>query len=366
LRILVVGSLLAGSSGHGVALAAKETGPVTVHVAITDVQGNPIAGLTTTDIEVWGDGEPVQVRRVGPAQPLSLVVLLDVTSSMSSVMVPFVWDGTYEGGRLKVSGTRAPDRPVDLFLKPIQEGLLAARVATDRVRFGTITAEPRFSPGFRTDRATLLADARELLRVPDSERYGPSPIWDAVGHAVTSLESEPGQRAVLLVTDGYSTGNHLSLRDVINQAVRVGVSVLVIHEWPRFSGRGGRIADSTVNPWMIISNPFGNPPNVTLRQLAAGTGGFYFVDGYRQDQPDLGELLKRTVDLLHRTYAITFESGYHLASGRRPDVRLSSDGLVRSQGIDNQKPPVSGLLGIVSGVPQLESSEPKSDRPHRH
>ena len=366
LRILVVGSLVAGSSGRGDAPAAKETGRVTMHVAITNVQGSPISGLTTADIEVWGDGERVEVHGIGPAQPLSLVVLLDATSSMSSVMVPFVWDGTYEGGRLKVSGTRGPDRPVDLFMKPIQEGLLSARAATDRMRFGTVTRQPRFSPGFRTDRATLLADAREVLRVPDSERYGPSPVWDAVGHAVTSLESEPGQRAILVVTDGYSTGNRVGLGDVISQAVRAGVTVFVIHEWPRLAGRGGRIADSTANPWMIINNPFGDPPNVTLRQLAVGSGGSYFVDGYRSDQPDLSELLKRTVDSLHRTYAITFESGYHLASGRRPDFRLSSGGLLRAQRIENRQPPVPGLFGIVSAVPQSDRNKPKSNRPYRH
>jgi hypothetical protein len=59
---------------------------------------------------------------------------------------------------------------------------------------------------------------------------GPSPVWDAVDSAVIALESEAGRRAIILLTDGRSTGNTRSLDQAILHANAAGVAVFVVSE----------------------------------------------------------------------------------------------------------------------------------------
>lgn len=85
-------------------------------------------------------------------------------------------------------------------LKPdyqsINDLLLAQFRATDRVRIASFGQRITMSPEFTADRAVARRFLREALAPPEVERSGPSPIWDAVDAAITTLEPEQGRRVM--------------------------------------------------------------------------------------------------------------------------------------------------------------------------
>jgi hypothetical protein len=212
--------------------------------------------------------------------PLTGVVLLDVTWTTANAMAPFVQDGSHDdqGNPVLRSGSRLPHRPLDLFMPGLQE-LFRNLQPGERLRLGVVARRIRLSAGFDGDQSALASQARKLLNVRDDERYGPTPLWDAVDEATTALTTEPGRLAVLLVTDGLSTGNRHSLADVTKRAIEAHVCVHIVHEVPGSASPNAHSGDETGNPWMMFpSNPFTGQPQVLLKELADATGGAYLGD----------------------------------------------------------------------------------------
>jgi hypothetical protein len=216
-------------------------------------------------------------------RPLSIVLLVDVTSSVSDAMAMLVVSRDPDGN---LRGVKGPMSPRDLFVRAIEKGFIANLHPADRVCLGTIARTVHLSPACMADRAALGEEMVRMLDVPDGVRSGPSPLWDAVDAAVDVLEREPGRRAVVLLTDGLSTGNRRSLTTVLDHAVRSQVSVSVVAEWfgaprpQRISFRGGvGSSDSTASPWRMMVWPFGNSPDANLRRLASATAGVFVADG---------------------------------------------------------------------------------------
>jgi Ca-activated chloride channel homolog len=217
-------------------------------------------------------------RHPQAAGGLLLVVLLDATWTVAHIMAPFVWDGSRSefSGPIFTSGRRLPHRPEDLFGVGLRDGLLPSLQPGDRVRLGTISRQLRLSDWFPGDSTAFRAAARQVLSVPDDDRYGPSPIWDGVDDALTILEREPGDRAIVLVTDGMPTGNKVGLSSIRRRAADLGIPIFVLHQVQALQGRGFHWEDLTGNPWMLLSNPLGDSAAAMLRSLADSSGGAYF------------------------------------------------------------------------------------------
>jgi hypothetical protein len=273
----------------------------------------PVTPVEANAIEVLVNGAPARVGALTPDRdPLSLAVVVDVTQSMSEVMVSFVWDPRFSwNGRGDVSapnppGTRAPDSPRALFLDPIRLGLLRQLRPGDRVSIATVSKGRDPGSPFAVDRQVIFDAARRALSPPTADRYGPSPIWDATDAAITSLESEPGRRVVVLITDGLSTGNRLGVDAVIDHAWRSSTAIFVVAEasgLPRSPG-GWVLGDSTRATWTMISFPFGNSPIGTLARLAEATGGTLAIDGLRST-PDPRRRLDAIMRIVHGSHLMT-------------------------------------------------------------
>jgi hypothetical protein len=98
----------------------------------------------------------------------------------------------------------------------------------DSALIGVTTSRVAFGPATRTSATDLIADWRRLLTFPASERFGPSPLFDALDAAVSRVRNLPGPRAVVLWTDGRPTGNVLGAEEVGARAADAGVSLNVI------------------------------------------------------------------------------------------------------------------------------------------
>ena len=244
----------------------------TVAVSVEDVGGRLVEGLTAADFSVQVDGQSVTVEKATLySADLSLAVLLDLTTSAA-------WPGA------------APPASVEQTVGDHVLALLGADVA---VLVGSFGRSVRWSGEFSTDRSEQRRRLRSALSLPQSERTGPSPVWDAVHDALLVLQSRPGRHAVLLVTDGQATGNRLGLADVADKAIAAAVTINIV-----FTGPSGLISQTRDLSASVR-------PDRALVQLANGTGGYY------SPKPPSQRLETAPVDALRKA-ATAMRSVYRL------------------------------------------------------
>lgn len=137
------------------------------------------------------------------AGPLSLVLLLDASFSMT----PFAL---------------ADDERFPALLSALDREL----ASDDAAAVGCVTDRTVVSPF--VPRGSLLDEWKLLAQAPPAERFGPSPLWDALDAAVSAVATRDGTRSVVLWTDGQPTGNKLGLDEVTARARAAGVSLYAI------------------------------------------------------------------------------------------------------------------------------------------
>ena len=112
--------------------------------------------------------------------------------------------------------------------KRIVQWVVAELKPADQLRVGLLTEGRRLTRPFEShELGTLWPDVITKASVPDAERFGASPLWDNLDAVVRAIAQDPGRRAILILTDGRSTGNHISVHTLIADATAFGVSI-----WP--------------------------------------------------------------------------------------------------------------------------------------
>jgi hypothetical protein len=195
---------------------------------------------------------------------LTVVLLLDVSGSVSHLALPI--DSRFaQVFNAFAQGLRPEDRA-------------AVGVVADGVRFGKLTSNVR----------ELAASARDLLQVPDAARLGPSPLWDAIDASITLVSADPaGRPAVVLFSDGKSTGNTHGLDEVTRRAVQLHVAVSAVVEGPSSA--------------LLARSLLPLDPADLIDRLAQATGGRRLLDrptDPRQRNP--GPLISIVMDGLHQ------------------------------------------------------------------
>ena len=250
-----------------------------------------VTGLTRDDFEIVAGGaaRPVESFAAGKEQPLSLVLLLDVSVSMEFMVERKVLRGRHREvvrGSARAGGSRA--------------GRLLREADRDRpaARRQPAGAPRRRPHGARSARRGYL---------------GPSPIWDAVDAAVAALAQASGRRAVLLVTDGRATGNRPGPEESGARAIAAGVTVNVVGEDWEMTLRQDATTGVRVRP------------GVALEWIANATGGLYVQDSATPTAP--GPILERLLGDLHERYTLGFTAPARDGSAHPLDVRVKRPGL---------------------------------------
>lgn len=257
-------------------------------VAVEHATRGVLTDLTRGDFQLRADGVGRPIVFFSAAdQPLTMVLLIDNSSSMTS--------------RVPVGVLRT------IFYQTFLPGLKPG----DRMRVSGVAGRSGLSSTFTGDRRVLIETINAALSIPDAERFGPSPIWDAVDSAITSLAGEPGRRVILLLTDGRSTGNHSSFSDVVGRAMAEGIMVNIVGKDTQevvFQERGGMVVRGDAE--------------VALKALTDLTGGLFRSDNRvrvvsarspdgsvlpdRSPDSNFGRLLSRVMTELHQLYTIGF------------------------------------------------------------
>jgi len=270
---------------------------VRVFVTVTDKDGHMATTLGRDDFEVRDEGKPQPITAFdNAAQPVRLVVMLDVSGSME--------------GNLSL-------------LRAASDALFARLGHGDVVRVGSFGFEVTVSPRFTDDAGALRAELpREIA--PDA----PTPLWRAVDTAFSALAGErdkEGRAVVLVLSDGKDSGpisfreHYISQADVIDRARREDVMVYGIG----LHSRSSRRAPPGIGPGGLQAALMADLPDPGLALVAQHTGG-----GYIEIRPnqDLGAAFAGVIDELHSQYLLGFTPPKHDGKVHDIDVRVKGHG----------------------------------------
>ena len=206
--------LLAGAGALASYAAPQSVRSGSIEIVVQQPDRTFVTTVAPADLQMAIGGTPVAVDRVERvSEPVSVVVLVDLSLSATT------W-----------APNRLPD-PADPrgMVAAIEREFARKLPPSDRARVGWFAGSTiRVDSTFRSDRAALATAVGELLirQGPSHvDAFGPSPMADAVSSVVELFREERGRRAILLISDGESSANHISLQDAALRASNARVAV---------------------------------------------------------------------------------------------------------------------------------------------
>jgi VWFA-related protein len=239
LAVLATGESLEDAQilAPGIISERVEVNLVEVYAVVTDQEGKLATDLTVEQFRLKRGRREVPIERFALADEVPLVLGLIVDSSES--MYP-----------LMVETRRAAGQFFSSTLKESDRGFL--------VDFDT---KPRMAQGLTGELDVLLRGLREL------RPGGATAIYDATVFSLSQFESEPGRRALVLLTDGRDYGSRFSTRRCVQEARRLGVPLYVI-----VLNNLGLMP----NAWKMDTPQKPPPVDTNLETLSLQTGGRLF------------------------------------------------------------------------------------------
>jgi Ca-activated chloride channel family protein len=239
--------------------------------------GRLVPDLPREAFEIRDSGKPTPVTFFSSeVQPLTVALLVDMSGSMLGGFLR-VREGT-----LKFIEALAPD---------------------DRLRIGSFGVEIALSPH-------LTGDKRILERVAREELWpgGGTPMWSAANAGMQSLKDEPGRRVILILTDGFDTGE--------------------LSGWRGSGGEVNRIAERENFMFYAIGVESLMPLQAELVSLTDETGGGHFTVSATQD---LGAVFQRVAEELRHQYVLGFTPAVLDGREHRLEVRAGPGTTVRAR-----------------------------------
>jgi VWFA-related protein len=171
---------------------------IELYTNVVDGGGRPVEGISSGDLQVFEDGVRQSVRLVERVQntPLKLVTLIDNSASMQPEM-----EATEQAA---VQFLRHTLKPGD------QAGVI------------TFNRSPRVAVGLTGDLGVLEEGLSGLMAEEETSLY------DSLIFSLYYLGGTSGQRAVLLLSDGFDRTSSFRFEDALECARRAGIAVYAI------------------------------------------------------------------------------------------------------------------------------------------
>lgn len=279
---MVIGAWRAGAQGQTTATFRSGVSNVRVDVQVLDA-GNPVPGLMQSDFQVWDEGVPQQILYVDRgAEPLSLVLLLDVSGSMRKYV-----EQVADVARQSLHFLRQRDRVAVMIF---------ARSSKVRHDFTDVLGE-------------IAVDIREAVH--DESVGSATEINRGLLDAAHYIDEKagPGRKAILILTDNKGL-NYKAPDDEVIDAMYAGdivVNALVI-------GKGDM--PEVPKPGRYV-NPDFTHPNVF--RIAEQTGG----EGVKAEEAR--QVFPRMIERIRTRYALQYRTPENARPGfRRLRVDLTA------------------------------------------
>jgi VWFA-related protein len=262
---------------------------VTIPCTVVDANGKPVTGLTREEFRVYNNG----VRRIAgnlwfdTDRPLMLGVIIDTSESQQDQLAEHRETALALLQRILRPGDRAFVVSVGGEVRLWAD--LAGAAAEIRKQMAA-------DPGERVGQPCPARPAG-IPGFPAASVCGGSPLWNAV-YATARLKLRPltGNRALLILTDGFDTGSTHTWREAADEIARAEAAVYAIQYR---SGLGGRFAPD-------------------LYRLLEESGGAWFGAPAGEEY---GPIVSRIETDLRRRYVLGFRPD--AAGGRvRHEVRV--------------------------------------------
>jgi VWFA-related protein len=261
---------------------------VTVYVAITDANGEPVGvdpariRLMENEVEIPSD----QIVGAGEIDPLTVLLAMDISESMLYV------------GKLEAAKSAAA-----VFVNQLRP--------SDKIGLLTFNNEINYAQPITEDRELILSAIDDLQAEEETAMY------DALSEGTSILSDIEGRKAIVTLTDGLDNLSQATPDSVLEGIGPAGLSISTI-------GLG--------DPDQI----FGDITRLdedTLRYLAENAGGVY---GYANNEESLSEI--------YQSYAVAFKSEYQLTYTSPSTLR---DGVNRDLSVS-----LADSSNIMTGIDQ--------------
>ena len=172
---------------------------VEVYATVTDLRGEPVAGLKVADFRVAEDGTPQAITAFAAGEfPLAVAIGLDRSFSMAGA-----------GNKLSIAKSAA-------------RTFIGALRPTDQVMVIAIGGDTEIVAPLSSDRAAALAAVDRL------EPWGTTPLYDAALVALDAIQTAKGRRALVLLSDGTDRYSDTRAADLVAQVRRRDVLIYPI------------------------------------------------------------------------------------------------------------------------------------------
>jgi Ca-activated chloride channel family protein len=256
---------------------------VSIFATVIDAQKRLVPDLTKADFEILDNDKPQDVQFfINEVQPITVVVMLDTSASMTGSMS---------------------------LLEDAAEQFLIRLLPKDKGLVGAFNDKIEFLPaGFTSDRDRLVRSLKDL------DFGNPTRLYDAIHASTERLKTIDGRRVVLVFTDGDDTDSAVGAGTVLNEARNDEVMIYAI----------GLRSD-----YFNGSRQVRSKPDSGLKRLAEETGGGYFE---LEKTADLAPTFTRVANELHSQYVLGFAPTTLDGKVHRLQVRVKRPGmLVRSR-----------------------------------
>ena len=270
---------------------------------VTDEEGRTISYLNESNFEVYESGVreyPIIVQDLGGGGRVDILFVIDTTGSMSDKIAAIRERVIGFADSLSISGIN--------------------------YRLGLVT----FGDGTNFPHGTALTgdvyEFRGWIAALNAAGGGDTPetSLDGIYDALTSLETRPGARiVVIMITDaephyrGDGTGfSDVTLDEVINELItRDAICFVVGPDDPNYHGPGS-LTDATGGTWYFYNDPFEN----ILASIAEAIRGGYYIT-YTTHHP-VGDCQFREVRVVVNAYGLTDDDVSEYIAPCSPESRI--------------------------------------------
>lgn len=264
---------------------------VSLNVAVTGADAQPIPGLTAEQFVVLEDGVPQQLKFFSPGDmPLDVVILLDTSASMTGSM-----------GLVQQAASR----------------LARALRPADRASVMGISSGLRVLQTFTNDKVAVEA------AIKSTKPAGRTPLYASLYTALSELEKNrrageaPRRQAIVVLSDGQDTSSTFTFEEILKVVQRHAVAIYTIAPRPTRVTKAMRehlYGETTMRA------------DFELKRLAAETGGRSF---FPVTLLEMNGIYDGIASELSHQYALGYQSSNVARDGnfRRIALKISVPGL---------------------------------------